>query len=115
MELLAREQYQIEKYSETHFEGTLTTSKDSTAILTTLPYDEGWRIKVDGKHVPIEKTLDALVSFRIEGEGAHKVEMTYSPRAVNIGLFVSLGSLAVYGVRLAYEPLIRRKRKNITN
>jgi len=115
MELLAREQYQIEEYSETHFEGTLTTSKNSTAILTTLPYDEGWLIKVDGKRVPIEKTLNALVSFRIEGEGAHEVEMTYSPRTVNIGLFVSLGSLVVYGVLLAYEPLIRRKRKNITN
>ena len=111
MELLSKEQYRIEEFSESHFLGTLTTSKDSTAILTTIPYDEGWQIKVDGKSVPIEKSLDALVSFEIEGEGEHTVEMTYSPRIVNIGAIISLGSLVVYGAILTADHLICRKRK----
>ncbi len=111
MELLSKEQYRIEEFSESHFLGTLTTSKDSTAILTTISYDEGWQIKVDGKSVPIKKSLDALVSFEIEGEGEHTVEMTYSPRIVNIGAIISLGSLVVYGAILTADHLIYRKRK----
>ncbi len=111
MDILSKEQYQIEEFSETHFLGTLTTSKDNTAILTTIPYDEGWQIKVDGNAVPIEKSLDALVSFEIEGDGTHTVEMTYSPRIVNIGAYISLGSLALYGGILTVEYLLRRKRK----
>ena len=112
IELLAKEQLQIEKYSERHFVGSLTTSKNSTLILTTIPYDEGWRIRVDGKAVPIEKSLDALVSFRIEGSGDHTVEMTYSPRIVKIGLGISLGSLAIYGALLAADTLRKRKKTN---
>ncbi|MBO4979526.1 MAG: YfhO family protein, partial [Clostridia bacterium] len=114
MGLLAKEQYQIEEFTEKHFSGTLTTSKDSTLILTTIPYDEGWQIKVDGKRVPIEQSLEALVSFRIEGGGTHTVEMTYSPSIVNIGLGISLGSLAVYGGLLVADILRKRKKQKET-
>ena len=110
MGLLAKQQLQIEDFNEKHFVGTLTTSKDSSVILTTIPYDEGWNIKVDGKSVEIQKSLDALVSFRIEGDGEHTVEMTYSPRIVNIGAFISLGSLAVYGALLTADTVRRRKK-----
>ncbi|MBO5306338.1 MAG: YfhO family protein, partial [Clostridia bacterium] len=111
MEILAKEQYQIEEYSETHFLGTLTTTKDSSAILTTIPYDEGWQIKVDGKKVEIQKSLDALVSFRIDGKGEHTVEMTYSPRIINIGAFISLGSLIVYGGIVTIDLLLCNRKK----
>ncbi len=111
MSLLAKEQYQIEEFNERHFSGTLNTSKDSTLILTTIPYDEGWQIKVDGKRVPIEQSLDALVSFRIEGDGKHTVEMTYSPRIVNVGFAITLGSLAIYGGLLAADILRKRKKQ----
>ncbi len=114
MGLLAKEQYQIEEFNEKHFVGSLTTSKDSTLILTTLPYDEGWKIQVDGKSVPIEKSLDALVSFTVEGSGKHTVEMTYSPRIVNVGFGISLGSLAVYGGILAVDLLRKRKKQKET-
>lgn len=109
MGLLAKEQYQIEEFSETHFSGSLTTSKDSTLILTTIPYDQGWKVRVDGKVVEIEKSLDALVSFRIEGNGTHTVELNYSPRIVTLGLIVSLVSLAGYGGLITVDTLRKRK------
>ena len=113
MTTLAKEQYQIAEFSETHFVGTLTTSKESATVLTTIPYDEGWQIRVDGKKVPITKSLDALVSFELEGVGEHTVEMKYSPRIVNIGAFISLGSLLAYGGILTADTLLRRKRKTL--
>ncbi|MBE6662069.1 MAG: hypothetical protein E7606_02165 [Ruminococcaceae bacterium] len=111
METLAKEQYQIEAFSETHFLGSLTTSKQKTMILTTIPYDEGWQIKVDGKRVPVAKSLDALVSFEIEGLGEHTVEMTYSPRIVKIGAYISLSSLVVYGGILTVDLLLCKRQK----
>ena len=113
MELLAKEQLQIEEYNDKHFVGSLTTAKDSTLILTTIPYDEGWKVRIDGEAVEIEKSLDALVSFRIEGNGTHTVEMTYSPRIVTVGLIVSLSSLAVYGALLTTDLLRKRKKARI--
>ncbi len=111
MDILAKEQYQIESFSDTHFEGTLTTSKEHTTVLTTIPYDKGWHILVDGKQVPITKSLEALISFEIDGSGTHTVEMTYSPRPVIIGAFVSLGSLLVYGGIVTVDALSAKRRK----
>jgi uncharacterized membrane protein YfhO len=115
MDILAKEQYEIESFSETHFEGKFTTSKENTTVLTTIPYDKGWQIFVDGKEVPITKSLEALVSFEIEGSGTHTVEMRYSPRLVILGTVVSVGSLLAYGGIVTADTLRKKRQKGHTN
>ena len=115
MDILAKEQYQIESFSETHFDGSFTTSKQSTTVLTTIPYDKGWKIFVDGERVPLTKSLDALISFEIEGSGTHRVEMAYSPRPVVLGSVISAVSLLTYGAIVITDMRIQKRRKVKTN
>ncbi len=110
MNILADGQFAIEKASDSHLEGTIRTNKEKTTILTTIAYDEGWNVFVDGKKVPIRKSLDALVSFDIEGNGNHTLELKYSPKIVNVGALISLGSVILYGAILGGDLLIRRRR-----
>ena len=62
---LASNQYDIEKYTEDSFEGNITTIEKNASVQTTIPYDEGWKIYVDGKPIEIYKTFDALIAFDI--------------------------------------------------
>ena len=104
LDQLAEEQYMIsEDWQEDHFVGTYTTQNDTTAVLTTLPYDEGWKIYVDGNESEYTNALDALISFEIEGAGEHTVEMKYAPKTFTLGLAISLLSLALFIIIMIFE------------
>ena len=112
MTRLAQNQYQISDYSETSFNGTITTAKDGQTVLTTIPYDEGWQIYVDGEKVEIFETLDALIAFNVPTSGNHELRMRYMPRAFIIGLTVTLISIALFAVMAVFhKKLIIKDRR----
>ena len=45
--------------------------------MTTIPYSEGWSVKVDGIPVQTKKALDSLLVIPI-AEGKHVVEFNYT-------------------------------------
>ncbi len=95
MTRLAEGNFQIdEDYSESHFTGTIQVPAGRTTVFTSIPYDEGWTVWVDGKEVKIQKTLDALISFDIT-EGSHEIELRYFSSYHKWGIILSLTSLGV--------------------
>lgn len=119
MTRLAQNQYQISDYSETSFNGTITTAKDGQTVLTTIPYDEGWQIYVDGEKVEIFETLDALIAFNVPTSGNHELRMRYMPRAFIIGLTVTLISIALFAVMAVFHKKLiikdRRAEQDVDN
>ena len=110
MEKLSQNQYQIENYSEDRLDGTITTSGENATIQTTIPYDEGWKVYVDGNPVEIYKTFDALIAFDIENEGAHTLKMVYSPTPITIGGVISGISLIVFIAICVVENQLKKKK-----
>ena len=91
MSRLVQGNMQITEYTESCFKGTVTTSEDFSTVFTSIPYDEGWNVYVDGEQVEIFKSLDALVAFEIDGEyGVHDVVIKYEPECVRNGMIVTL-------------------------
>ena len=76
-------------------------------IVTTIPYDPGWSLKIDGIKTDVENINNGFVGAYLV-EGNHKIELSYCP----IGL-VPGGLLSVLGI-IGYISLqlIRRKSKN---
>lgn len=106
---LAADQFHIEDCTEHSFDGTVTTSRNDELILTTLAYDSGWKITVDGKEVETVKALGALVAFRVNGSaGTHDIQMVYRPRTLVLGLQISGFSLILFLALVALSPLMRR-------
>ena len=93
---LASNQYNVEAFTDTSFNGTITTSENSSTIQTTIPYDEGWKVYVDGERVNIYKTFDALIAFDIQDQGTHSLKMVYSPTTIIAGGVISAFSLALF-------------------
>ncbi len=108
MARLSADQYQVEKHSEESFSGTIATSRDDELILTTVAFDKGWKITVDGKRATPVKALGALIAFRVDGAaGEHTVQMVYRPNTFRIGLAISLLSTLLFLVLIIFFPLIR--------
>ena len=86
--------YQITEWSDTHFNGTITAGEDQI-VFTTIPYDEGWIVEIDGQRVETYKTLDSLLAFDIT-PGEHTLELTYRPKPFVAGTAISLVSLGLF-------------------
>ncbi|MBP5173870.1 MAG: YfhO family protein [Clostridia bacterium] len=108
MSILSKEQVEIgEGWKPTKLEGSVTTSSDDRLMLTTLPYDEGWKVYVDGKQTEIEKVLGALIAYRIPEAGEHTVVFKYSPRCYVLGNVISVLSLILFILIMIFEKPLK--------
>ncbi len=74
-------------------------------IMTTIPYDAGWHVKVDGVTVETEVLLDACLAFRLPA-GEHTVEFIYYPDCYGIAVFLS-----GFGTALFLAAILCRRKK----
>ena len=88
---LGENQFNITKWSETRFEGTLTATDARMTVFTSIPYDANWRVTVDGEAVETYKLLDALVGFDVT-PGEHTVVIRYVPRQFRLGLCITVAA-----------------------
>ena len=109
MARLAADQFRIENYTEKSFSGKITTTSADELVLSTIAFDKGWKITVDGKPAETVKALGSLVAFRISGEaGEHTVKMVYRPNTFVIGSIISIFSILLFGLLVLLSPLLRK-------
>lgn len=114
--LKANPQYIIdEDFKQSHLNGTIKTEKDSQTILTSIPYDKGWHMIVDGKEVETYEVMGALIAFDIDEAGEHTLEMRYFPTEYKLGLIISVAGIiifiAIMLLELVAKALFRRFMK----
>ena len=94
---------QVEKFSNTYIVGSVNITDDSKYMMTSIPYSEGWKVKVDGKYVPVTKAWNSFISFPITS-GQHKVEFVFSQKGRITGALLTLISLStLYIIRGDYK------------
>jgi uncharacterized membrane protein YfhO len=109
LETLAQNQLIIETMGGSNISGTVESIMDGI-MFTTIPYDSGWTVTVDGTPAETYPIGDALLAFDITA-GKHKVEMKYAPPALTAGIVISvLCLLAAIAVIVLHE--LMRKRGN---
>lgn len=81
-------------------EGTVDSDEAQT-LITTIPYDEGWTAKVDGKKVDTKAFQDAFISIHVP-KGKHKVTFSYLPKGFVIGAISFIVSIGLFLLYLRY-------------
>ena len=104
--LLADEPLNITKFEATKVEGTVEAKKDGV-LYTSIPYENGWTVKVDGEKVVPDDLKRAMIGIYLT-EGSHKIEMSYVPDGFVNGLIISLFSL---GALILVGITSRKSRK----
>jgi len=94
---------QVEKFSNTHIVGSVNITDDSIFMMTSIPYSDGWKVKVDGKYVPTSKAWKSFLSFPIT-PGQHKVEFVFSQKGSFTGTVITILSvITLYFIRQKYK------------
>ncbi|PIH00649.1 hypothetical protein CS399_09820, partial [Fusobacterium vincentii] len=67
----------VEQFSNTHLIGKVNITDESTVMMTSIPYNEGWKIEVDGKPVETKKSWIVFYLFQFH-EGNIKLNFSLS-------------------------------------
>lgn len=87
------ETLRVSEHSDTKIAGTIDV-KESGYFVTSIPYEKGWTLKVDGKEAEPELFGDAFLAAPLSA-GEHKIEMTYLPDGFVPGVLVSLCGIGI--------------------
>ncbi|MGI6002569.1 MAG: YfhO family protein [Lachnospiraceae bacterium] len=87
------------------YTGTVTAGSDQW-LITTVPYEDNFRILIDGEEVQGQKVNGAFLGFQVP-EGTHEVEIRYTAPGSRAGLAVTAVTLLA-----AAAACVRRRRKS---
>jgi uncharacterized membrane protein YfhO len=76
--------------------------------MTTIPYDKGWQVYVDGEQVETFEVLDALVAFRVDDAGEHTIRFVYRSSAFKVGIIITIVSIAGFVLIIIFERRLRK-------
>ena len=81
-------------YKDGYVKGNIEVTADKTLMYTSIPYDEGWSLKVDGKDYDYFKILDGLIGVKLQ-PGKYEIEFKYKLPGLELGIGVSICSLGI--------------------
>ena len=99
----------ITSYDSSHINGT-TDFTGSGYLFTTIPYDKGWTVKIDGETASAEPAYGAMMSVPVTA-GHHEITFSYEPPGFKAGLIVTCFAAADYAAIILLPRLILNTRK----
>ncbi len=105
IQLLHRNTWNIEKWSDTKIEGTVEAAGNQM-FFTSIPYEKGWTVKVDGKKTAVREVAGGFMGVELM-PGTHTVEMSFFPAGMALGIL-----LAVAGIGLVVVFIMMDKNKS---
>lgn len=105
----------IDEYRDGFISGRMTVDTEklgygsgSAFVMISTPFDEGWKVTVDGEPVTIYKGLDTFLGFYLP-DGSHRIEMQYEPSGLKEGMAVT-GLALLFFIGCAAARLIHAGR-----
>lgn len=106
-EKLRKEAMETETVTDRYISGTVY-AESNRILYTSIPYDSGWTVYVDGNKTKTFKIGDSQLGVMLK-PGQHKIEFKYTPK----GLYLGAGVSGVTLISLAAVTVLKlRKRKN---
>ena len=86
----------LTSWTDTGLKGTITADENGV-MYTSIPYDKGWRITVDGSEVSHRKLFDTFLGIDLTA-GVHEIDMSYEPEGLRAGAWITGVSVAALGI-----------------
>lgn len=102
----------ITEFKDTYIEGRFT-AKEDCVLYTSVPYDEGWKVSIDGEEVDSDEVFalaDAFIAINVT-KGNHDISFTYKPKGLSLGLMISTCSLLMLVIYFIYVYFIMKNVK----
>lgn len=96
----------IKKHTSAMIEGTLTANEDGT-FLTSIPYEKGWKLFVDGKKQPTEQAMGAFLCAEMT-KGEHTIKLVYTPEGFVPGMIAAVIAILAF-IFLCVNDAMKKK------
>ncbi len=105
---------EITKQSKNTIKGKIKVLQDQASLFFSIPYNKGWKIKVDGKEKPLYQAQIGFMAVDLDA-GEHEIELFYQTPYLKQGAIVS-GCVAFFicGYVL-YDQVFKKVAKNRKN
>lgn len=98
-ERLQAASWDVQEHDNTYIRANVSVEKDM-AMFTSIPYQDSWKVYVDGEPVETYKICDTLLGFDLAG-GAQEVELKFKLKGLDLGIVGTLwGIVALVGIAL---------------
>ncbi|MCH5320380.1 MAG: YfhO family protein [Eubacterium sp.] len=101
----------VTSHNDTNISGTVQINEDSI-LYSSIPYDEGWSILIDGEKADTFALGDVMLATYIK-PGDHTVEYKYSPRGLNLGIIISAASIAGICGYITFVAFNKKRKANL--
>jgi uncharacterized membrane protein YfhO len=78
----------VEGFTDTSIRGQIKAPSDGLMVMS-IPFDKGWKVKVDDQEVKTQAVDDCLLSFELS-KGSHRVELVFFPDKFFMGIMITL-------------------------
>lgn len=107
---LKKDNFVISKFSENNIIGNVVTN-DSKILFFSIPFDEGWKVTLNGKEANLYRVNCGLTGVLTE-KGSNKIELSFTPRYKKIGAIVSVISLLLFLGLLSISYFRKKSKTN---
>ncbi len=93
---LNRYPLQVTSWTDDSLSGVVNTDQAGT-LFTSIPYDKGWTILVDGVKMEASKIFDTFLCVDLT-EGTHTVEFRFEPQGQKTGICITVVCALILGI-----------------
>ncbi len=93
-EILRDEVLHVTEFTSRSLKGTINV-KEGGLMYTSVPYERGWRVYVDGERADIDLIFNVFMGVMLS-EGEHVVEFVYVPEHVYVAVLISLLGIGIF-------------------
>ena len=108
---LSAHPWNLTSWTDTSLKGSISCDQEGW-LFTSIPFDAGWKVLVDGKEQEPEKILDSFVGIWLSA-GSHTVTLEYMPKGLIPGALISAASVLLLALVAAGGHLLRRYREDL--
>ena len=99
-----------EKVTSLSLSGEVKQVSGKNYLFTSIPYNAGWHVKVDGKRVKTQEVWNAMLAFKLPS-GKHQIKLYYIPQGLIYGSLITLLSLIFVISILRKSRQLRKKQE----
>ncbi len=110
MEKLKCRSFETDSFRDDRICGTIKVEEGMNTVMTTIPFDEGWIVKANGKKIDTHKALGSLLYFELPA-GEYEIELKYRPSWIRTGTVVTVSGIVIFVMAcLARIPSGKKKK-----
>ncbi len=88
-EKLSSKEADISKIDNRTYKANINIENEEEYMMLTIPYENGWNVKVDGEKAEYIEVLDTLIAIKLH-KGQHEIVLEYMPSGMISGAILSI-------------------------